>query len=194
MNKYIFALILGLFLIPTTSFASNLSSWQIDSILGLLKAFNVDSSILLNVQYALIGTVSTSTGNVTAPSVENTSIVTTTPTVVYMPVYIGSAPIVTVPEPVKPTCMINVSSTTDSIGNIIGKVNWTSTDSNSGYLQSDYPQGIFKTVSNLNPIESGELKGWRLSSFMSTSFKVVFSGNGGSTSCTGTIPFLTSNE
>lgn len=94
MKKYIVAGVLGLLLLPSVTLASNLSTWQINAILGLLQAFNVDQSVLVSVQSALVGT-STPTLDTSTVTVSQPTTSTTSPTVVYMPIYVntGSAPV-----------------------------------------------------------------------------------------------------
>lgn len=77
MKKIITAITATVFLLPSISFASTLTQPQVNAIIALLQAFNVEQSVLISIQHILIpesfvGTSSGTNGEVVATSTEPT--------------------------------------------------------------------------------------------------------------------------
>ena len=53
MKKILATITIAIFLFPSVSFASTLTQSQVDAVLGLLRAFNVEQSVIALVQAEL---------------------------------------------------------------------------------------------------------------------------------------------
>lgn len=103
-----------------------------------------------------------------------------TPTPVYQP----AQPIETFP---KPTCTIKAEAVPNNSGDMVGKVSWTSTDADGGYISGESLNESFyeKGVLIQNTAASGYKKGYSLPLFTGKPkhFTANFTGKGGQTIC-----------